>query len=287
MDDNVLNADERAFFETGNLPPTLQPTIPEQAPTAEPPTQQQSAAPQQQSPTLPQPDYMQQSLQAANARYATLEQQIQQLTTQLATVNAPVEPDPQLDPIGAITSKLNKLHDELNNIKQTSLQSSQQQAYNAFHENIRNLRDEFAKTTPDFKSAYEHLRSIRAEDFRVLGVPELDINAYLNNEEIQLAQQALQQGRNPAQLIYDLAKRHGYATKTPVSTPAPVAPEDKLAQLKAGAVAAQTVPRAATTDNMTLETLRDASNADLDNVVLNEEQWHKLVGGRPMGKSIF
>jgi len=288
-DDNTLTADELKFFQTGELPPELipppvaaEPAVAE-PPTAEPPP---AAAPT----TAPAPDY-QQALAAANQRYAAVEQQLTTLTQQLNNLNqqpATVEPDPATDPVGAITHKLNALQAELGAIKQQSLQTTQQQTFTAFVDNIKSLRTEFATTTPDFDDAYKHLRTIRTDDLRSLGISEADIPQALLNEEISLAQSALKQGQNPAKLIYDLAKRHGFSAKpaVPVVAP-PIAPASKIAALKAGAEAAKTAPRAAADPNLTLDSLRDAGNDDLDKLVSDDDQWYKLVGGRPLGRSIF
>jgi len=289
-DDNTLTADELKFFQTGELPPELIPPPAVEPAAVEPPVAE--PPPATTPATAPTLDY-QHALTAANQRYAAVEQQLATLTQQLSNLNqqpAAVEPDPATDPVGAITHKLNALQAELGAIKQQSLQTTQQQTFAAFVDNIKSLRTEFATTTPDFDDAYKHLRTIRTDDLRSLGISETDIPQALLSEEISLAQSALKQGQNPAKLIYDLAKRHGFAAKpTPVSTtpPTPQTPEAKVAALKAGAEAAKTAPRAAADPNLTLDSLRDAGNDDLDKLVSDDDQWYKLVGGRPLGRSIF
>lgn len=298
MDDHTLSDDERQFFETGQLPASLLPPPPEPVPATpspessiSPPPQAQPTSPAQPSPqtvTPPNSDYLQQSLHAATQRYQSLEQQINQLTAQLQHLTTTPDPDPSVDPLGAITAKLNHLHTELATIKQSTLQTIHQQAFNAFLDNVKALRTEFTSKTPDFQDAYAYIRSVRTDDFRSLGIPEPDIPQYLTQEEIQLAQTAIQSGRNPAQLLYDLAKRHGYTPKSaPSISPTPLPAIDKLAQLKAGTSTTHEPSRATPTETLTLETLKDASSSDLDNLVTNDDAWHKLVGGRPLGKSIF
>lgn len=87
---------------------------------------------------------------------------------------------------------------------------------------------EYAKTTPDFADAYNHAINARIQQLQLMGADPMQAQAMVNQEEISMAANALRQGKNPAEMVYNLAKIWGYQAK----------PKDdamsKLAQVKAG-----------------------------------------------------
>lgn len=292
LDENTLTDSERAFFETGELSPDLasflQPPAPEPQPEQQVEQQVEQAQEQQADRLSSNTDHhLLQSIASTNNRYAQLEQQLADLTSKLATLTAAPEPDPSIDPIGAITNKLAALHKEITDLKQSSIQTSQQQAYNAFISNVQQLRSEFAKTTSDFPDAYAHLRNVRTQDFIDLGYSKADIPNILLHEETTLAQRAISNGQNPAKVMYELAKRHGYSSAGKVDPTAIPKAEDKIAQLKAGAEASRSLNRSQPDANISIESIKEASASQLDKLVTDDDLWNKLVGGRAYGKSIF
>ena len=88
-----------------------------------------------------------------------------------------------------------------------------------------------------------------------------------------LFRSAIQRGRNPAEEMYNMAKRYGYAAKAVVLTP-----EQKLANITKGQAATKQPGRAASESELTLEGLKDAGDADLNKMVQDDKLWHKLVG---------
>lgn len=95
---------------------------------------------------------------------------------------------------------------------------------------------QFRQQAPDYEAAINHLGASRMAELEVLlpdtpavedmarsrgfnSVAELR-NSMMIQERQQLAQQAKQMGRNPAELLYTIAQRRGYAK----AAPAPAAP---------------------------------------------------------------
>lgn len=294
IDENTLSESERAFFETGELSPDLAAFLnpPQEQSTSEQSVANEQAQEQQQSSqgthqNQAQDQSLLNSIASTNNRYAALEQQLSELTSKLTSLTAPAEPDPSIDPIGAITNKLTALHKEITDLRQSSIQTTQQQAYNSFISNVQQLRSEFAKTTTDFQDAYSHLRSVRSQDFRDLGYSEVDIPNILLHEETTLAQRAISNGQNPAKVMYDLAKRHGYTGKQQINPTAVSTAENKIEQLKAGAESSRMLNRSQPDQPMRIESLKEASADQLNKLVTDDDLWNKLVGGRAYGKSIF
>lgn len=248
-------------------------------------------APAPQVPPAPPPqDVMLQTLQRtlaeANANAARLQAQLEAATAPKPPAPSPA-PDPESDPLGNMIHQLNAVNKNVADLQAKLDEQQSQQAnlrqFQQFRENVVALRDQFKVTTPDFDAAYTHLRDARMADLRLYGIPEAEIPAILFKEEVQLSQAALQQGKNPAESIYEMARRHGYAAKTPAPAPAatpnaPAAPAPtKLANLPKNQQPPlpNHVPQA---EDITVESLRDASESDLNKLVSDPAAWAKIAG---------
>lgn len=179
-------------------------------------------------------------------------------------------------------ASLNKKIATLQDAQQTTqLASQQQQAFTAFQNQVQALRAEFMKTNADFDAAYNHIRNIRMADLRAYGVPESDISRQLLIEEVRLSENAILNGKNPAAVLYDLAKRHGY---TPTAAAAPGAPAPnataKLEEIQRAQAAARPLSSTPSTPDPEIspEALRNATDTDLNKIVMDAKAWEKLSG---------
>ena len=284
-----LTQAEQDFFRTGELPPDLAAqhaaAQPEAVPpidlsTVIPPTPAPAAAP-----TLDPVAEMRAMLQAEQARrtdvedkFAKLSEQLQSVLKQQTTVQAP---DEVSDPLGAmmhqlktVTANVSTLQQQL---EQEQLKSDAQKQFEQFSHSINNIKTEYMKGVPDFNSAYTHLRAVRTEDLRNYGVPESQIPQILLQDEVAVAQAALAKGQNPADIIYKTAQRHGYSSKAAPATP--TTPADKIATLIEGQATAKTPTPSPSSEPMTLETLRNASDSDLSKLAQDDKAWSRIVGG--------
>ncbi len=284
FDQQVLSADEQKFFETGELQPGMQPAI-EATPTPEvaaanpvtlPVVEPVVATPN--AVELEQAAILRQSLAEAQQRVGALEANLQQL--QLQPKEPVVEPpDPNTDPLGAMMHQLatvNKTVAEL----QAALQAQQTQqtqlsAFQQFQQQVGTLRDQFAKATPDFPDAYSHIRAARTADLKAFGMPDDKIQQTLFQEEATLAQNAIRLGKNPAEVVYDMAKRHGYAPKAAVSN---TAPDAKLTAIQQAQAASKTLPTTPQLEDITIDGLKQASDADLNKLINDPKAWAKITG---------
>ena len=193
----------------------------------------------------------------------------------------PPAPDPAVDPLGALMHKLEALQKQVQTVsesyKQTTEQSQAQANFQAFQQQVVGLRDQFVKTTPDFPDAYNHIRNARAADLASFGFNQQQINETLLREEIALSEKAIREAKNPAAELYEMAKRHGY---TPKSAPAPAPAGPTAAEIaRAQAAGRQVAAAPAVTEaELTAEGLRQASEADLNKLVMNDATWRKLTG---------
>ena len=279
-----LTQAEQDFFATGELPPELQEqheqlTVPE--PIAEPAV----AEPKVIVEPLTQPanevaEMLRQSLATEQQRYAEAKVRLDALEKQLQEKLAQKvdEPDPNSDPLGAMMHQLSEVNRNVADL-QTKLSQEQQnnllkQQFEQFTDSVRQIKVAYEKTVPDFNTAYEYIRNVRTEDLRAVGAHESDIPKILLQDELNISQNAIQRGKNPAEEIYKMAKRYGYAPKALATTPAA-----KLETVIKGQQAAISPARASTEAELTAEGLRDAGDADLNKMVQDDKLWAKLVGG--------
>jgi len=272
---NTLTADEQAFFETGELPEGLQaeltpePIIEEPAPVIDTP------APVDQVPDAL--ETLRQSLATEQRRAADAEARLNQLEAESKKVPEPEAPNPELDPLGAMMHQLNSVNktvlDLQTRLNEQRQQTDQAQQIQQFKTQMQSLRDDFSKTAPDFQKAYDHLRATRMDDLRAIGVPESNIQNALLQDEYNIAQNALKSGKNPAETIYNMAKRHGYTPST--SVPA----TQKVAAIQSGQAAARN-PKASSPPpaDITSEALKNASDSDLDALIRDDKSWAKITG---------
>jgi DNA repair ATPase RecN len=270
-----LTPDEAKFFETGELPASLQAPEPVEPAPAAPPEPAPAAAPA----AAPNDDFLRQMLAEEQKRSQETLQRLQSLERQLAEkLNPPTPaPDPETDPLGNLMHQVSQVSGTVSDLQQRLTQEQQQKQlqdqFNAFTNSVRSIKDEYEKTVPDFKDAYNHIRAVRTEDLRTVGVPEADIPKVLLQDELNIAQAALQRGKNPAEEMYNMAKRYGYSAKG--SIPA----AQHIANLNKGAQAARSPAASAPATELTMESLKDASEGDLSRMVQDDALWAKLVGG--------
>lgn len=69
---------------------------------------------------------------------------------------------------------------------------------------------EFRASTPDYDAAVEHVVSARARELEIYGLNPMQVEQTIRAEVADIARAAVQQGRSPAEVAYQLAKLRGY-----------------------------------------------------------------------------
>ena len=106
-----------------------------------------------------------------------------------------------------------------------------------FVDNYRKDADAFEAKTPDFKPAYNFLLNSRAAELKAIGydTPET-LHQALIADEFAIAQMAMERGKSPAQMLYDLANQRGYKKPAAAHSDTGAAAE-KLATIERGQAA--------------------------------------------------
>lgn len=290
-----LTPEEQAFFESGGDASKLAPEPAAADPVANSglgnsdpaPAALQVATPvaSVETPHVPQPDpsdLLRTTLAQTQQQAADLRAELEAIRT--ANVPKPVAaPDPNSDPLGNMLHQLDQVNKNVADLQAKLLDQQTQQQQNAafqrFQAQVQNLRDDFVKTTPDFQAAYDHMRSVRAADLRSYGISEDNIAKQIFTEEFNLSQNAIGAAKNPAAELYEMAKRHGYKPTAATSAPVVDRSAEKIAALKAGVAASPpSLPKTHIAEDFTLESLRDASESDLNKLITDPAAWAKIAG---------
>lgn len=176
-----------------------------------------------------------QALQAERHQRREIERQAAEMRQWYERQNAPPEADPTVQPIEALQQtreQLRAMQDQQNQF------FADQQARNDEMQMIggyANAAKQFTEKTTDFPDAYKHVIETRKQELIEQGFEDQAIVQMLRNEELGLVSNAWQNGQNPAQVIYKMAKVRGYTAK---KAPDPVV---KIEQQQAKAAAATSI----------------------------------------------
>jgi hypothetical protein len=92
---------------------------------------------------------------------------------------------------------------------------TQQRAVNQIVNRMNEAEADFAEDHPDYMDAMKFFRAQRQEEFEELGYAGAVLNRELSMDLLGIVQRALNAGRDPAEAVYNLAKKRGFsATKS-------------------------------------------------------------------------
>lgn len=146
---------------------------------------------------------------------AQLTQRLQQMPQGQQPVQAPDPATQPLDYINHVLGSVQNSTAELQQWRQQQELATQQQAtVRQYAEWARGQEAEFSKTQPEYKDAYKFAAESRDKELQALGY--IDPAARANIVRMNTAEiinNALQQGRNPAELVWEYARARGFAPK--------------------------------------------------------------------------
>lgn len=153
----------------------------------------------------------------------------------------------------------------------------------------------FVAERPDFLDAYQHARRARIEELAALGCSQDEALAITFDNEREVISSAFAAGRNPAQVIYDIAVGRGYRptvetqsasvrhqspSATSSSARAVITEAEKVALAARGQAAAKSLSSAGggSTGALTLEALAGMSDEEFAEATKGD-RWHRLLRG--------
>lgn len=132
----------------------------------------------------------------------------------------------------------------------------------------------FAQQNPDYFDALQHVRAMRAAQYRAIGLSEEQMIAQIGQDELAFASAALQNRRNIAESLYEFAKASGYAPKA-----AERKPSETLAAEAKGVAAARSLGTGggASKGAPSLEALAAMSDEEFVEATKGDN-WRRLMG---------
>lgn len=88
--------------------------------------------------------------------------------------------------------------------------NEQQRAVQQITNRMAEAEADFADDNPDYYDAAKFFRDQRREELEDLGYGGAKLNQELNNDLLGIVSRALQAGRDPAEAVYNLAKKRGF-----------------------------------------------------------------------------
>lgn len=257
-------------------------TPPQEAPPAAPEPQQK--APQ----TVPLAVLMEEreALRRERAERVRLQEQfdrgnqrLEQLIAGMQKQAAPPDPIPALetDPVGHFKRLAEEHQREIEELRQFKTRFEQQgQAQTQEQQIVGAYRADamaFKAKTADFDPAYEHFKQTIYDMATQAGAtPDQAISEVLSQEQ-RLVQTALRNGRSPAEVVYNTAKKWGFSAAPPAK------PAERMDALQRGQQAARPAAGGARGqyEGLTIQELSAMSESDFANVPENIVK--RILGG--------
>lgn len=158
------------------------------------------------------------------------------------------EIDPEVDPLGALKQMRAKVkaYEQAERLDQQT-EAQRQQQEERFRRVERELSEheaDFKEEHPDYDDAAKHYAVTRAKELMGFGLTPQQIQPMLREEFATLAATAIGARKNPAAVVYELAKGRGYGQKTP-DPKGEAKPGGKIEALQRGQQASSALSRTA------------------------------------------
>ncbi len=229
---------------------------------------------------------MNKQLQDQQAKVQKLEQtfqrmmeqaQYQQQQAQLQQQQA-MEPSFEEDPLNALRRDQERIKQALQQQHQTvaeqqrmaQMEQNQQNFVNRYHDSAQS----YAKEQTDFKEAYAFLNNQRLTELKDGGFTDQEAKQIILEDEMSIVSRAFNDGVNPAERVYKIAKARGYqvvANKVDAANTA----EQRIAQLEKGVAASKSLGSAGGKSDKGALTLEAVANMDDDEFA--RVDWNKLM----------
>jgi len=134
----------------------------------------------------------------------------------------------------------------------------------------------FHKEHPDYYKAAEYVAQMWREEFQEAGFEDAEIPKLVFAKSLGITSKAVQAGKDPAAIIYNTAKRYGFAA--PKQEEKKSDGESKLKQLEKGLEAAKgNSGGGGGPDDMTLASLAQMDDGQIEKLVQDKDWWAKNI----------
>lgn len=214
---------------------------------------------------------LKEELKAAKEAQQRMEDTFQKLLSNLNEKPAPKYED---DPLGHVANRSEVLERELKSVREELQTINKQAGQNQFLQQVSeasaSAEAEFRLAHPDYDAALKYLKEVTRSDLADQGMTAAEIERTVNAGKVGLAHAALQQGKNPAQVIYERAKRYGFK--------AAAAAGDEIKRLANAGEMAKTVDGGQGA-GLTLAGLSQLPDDQVNEIIKDDKKWNALIRG--------
>lgn len=214
---------------------------------------------------------LQEELRQSRQAQERMETTFQKMLSQL---NEKPAPKYEEDPLGHMAARNETLEKEVKNlstkIEGYSKESQQAAFMTQINSHLSASEAEFRATHPDYDAAVKHLKDVTRADLSDQGMSGAEVEHTLNAGKIGLAHAAIQQGKNPAEVLYERAKRYGYKGQVQ---------EDKIQTLAKGQALSKTVTGGGGAAAVTLRELSEIPDDQIEAMIADPKKWDALIRG--------
>jgi len=141
------------------------------------------------------------------------------------------EPDADLYPEDHARWELRQLKKEIEDVKKFKQQQEQVSTFQREVAGVQALEGQFKATAPDYDDAVQFLVEKEKRMKRLLNPQATDaqLEAQIQAEKVSLFKQILAAGKNPAEMVYEIAKQDGWQPKGKQAAATPKPSLNKLA----------------------------------------------------------
>jgi len=170
------------------------------------------------------------ALKKERAEKRDLNTRLAALEAKVTSASAPGEkkaaladmPDPEVDPIGAVKFLTDKIKadeeraaaKDTEAAKLTEAQQKNAQAFKVLSDAMTEHEDDFRELHPDYDDAAEHFAKSRREELAETGLTGKELDNALANDLTGIVARALRANKDPAEIVYNLAKKRGFSLDT-------------------------------------------------------------------------
>ena len=195
--------------------------------------------------------------------------EVQRRLEALANPPAP-KPVFEENPAGFLKDEVDQLKKDRDAFQQ---QTQQVQLGQAIDGRLNSSEIAFAKEHADYSEAAKHLADIIHKNLAVVGVPQERHDMAFKQEVRNITIAAAKAGKEPAELIYEMAKNYGYSQKKPDTKS-----EEKIETLKKGEEASKSLGSGGKGEAgaLSLDSLARMDDDDFAVLVADDKKWKQI-----------
>lgn len=216
--------------------------------------------------------------EAAEREYGEKMAKLEKRLEMLANPPPPV-PKFEDDPAAHLKHQTEQVRAEIEPLKEQLAQNRQQQeqayAEQRLTQAVSAAESEFAQANPDYLEAIAHMQKVADNNLQIMGVADPAQRAQIiRRDAMALAVRALQAGRSPAELAYQVAKNQGFTGS--------IAPNKVIENIQKGQKASPSMPsggQRGSSETVSLAALEQMDDDEFNKLVDDPDRWKKLMKG--------